>query len=241
MIGPLRAMLPADGRRRRLLLAGAVLAVLAVLAAAFQLGQLRAGYNALDAQASEQRLQAQVAGLEAELRDARQALARLETDGKVDRESYAQVEAQLAGLQDKILEQQEELAFYRGIVGGPGQGGLKVQEFSQATAADGTTHVRFVLAQVEHAERQVRGKLQVRLEGTRAGRITSLDLGSLGTAPGSTPRDFDFRYFQEISAAIRLPADFLPERVVIRSLPATAGVQPSVESFPWNARTGVHR
>lgn len=232
-----RDMLPAGGHRRQIVVAGAVLVTLMVLAGVFQLGQVRAGYNLLDAQAVEQRLREQLAGLEAENRDARQALARLETDGKVDRESYAQVEAQLAGLQDKILEQQEELAFYRGIVGGPGQGGLKVREFTQDAGADGTTRLRFVLAQVEHAERQVRGKLQVRIEGTRSGRLTSLDLGTLGVAPGSTPRDFDFRYFQEISASIRLPADFVPERVVIRSLPSTAGVQPSVESFPWAARS----
>lgn len=230
--GPLREFLAAPGRTRQLLLAAAALVA---LAGAFELGQLRAGYNAMEAQLAQRRLEARLAGLEAENRSTRQELARVQTDDKVDRESYAQVESQLAGLQDKIIEQQEELAFYRGIVGGPGQGGLKVQEFTREAGAAGVTRVKFVLAQVEHAEREVRGQLQVRIEGLRGGRLTSLDMASLGAAP----RDFSFRYFQEMSADIRLPPDFTPERVVIRVLPATAGVQASVESFPWGAAAGA--
>lgn len=239
MSGSLREFLAPPGRRRRLLQAAAGLVAAATVAGAFHLGQVRAGHNILEARLREQGLQEQLAALQAEGREARQAQARQETNALVDREACTQIEAQLPELQDKILAQQEELAFYRGIVGGPGQGGLRVQEFAQVALAGGGTRIRFILTRIEHAERQVRGQLQLRVEGRRAGRFTSLDLASLAMAPGSTPRDFDFRYFQEISTGIRLPADFSPERIVIRVMPVTAGVRASVESFPWAAGAGA--
>ena len=62
-----------------------------------------------------------------------------------------------------------------------------------------------MLAQAERAEREVRGQLQIRVEGTRAGRIVSIDLASLAAAPGTVPLSFAFRYFQEIGADLRVP------------------------------------
>ena len=42
------------------------------------------------------------------------------------------------------------------------------------------------------------------------------------------------RYFQDMETEIRIPAGFTPQRVVIRVLPTTGGMKPSVESFPWS-------
>ena len=218
-------------RRQLAFAAGGLIALIG----AFELGQLRAGYSTLRAEIAERQLGRQVATLKSENRATLEQLTRLTTDGKVDREAYARVEEQLAELQAKIIEQQEELAFYRGVVGGPAQGGLRVQDFALTAAAAGV-HVSFVLAQAERAERAVRGQLQIRVEGTRAGRIVSIDLGSLAAAPGTVPLSFSFRYFQDVAADLRVPADFTPQRVVIRILPAS-GVKGSVESFPWSVRS----
>ncbi len=226
----LRAFGAAPGRRRQLLAAtGAVVALIG----AFELGQTRAGHNALQAQLAERRLSRQIKTLEAENRARARKLARLETDGKIDREAYTQVEKQLAELQGRIFEQQEEVAFYRGIIGGPGESGLKVQDFALTVAAGSAVNLRFVLAQVERAEREVRGQAQIRVEGTRAGRVVSLDVASLAAGGSAVPLSFSFRYFQELAVLLRLPVDFTPRRVVIRILPATSGTNGSVESFPW--------
>ena len=208
---------------------------LIALIGAFELGQLRAGYNTLRADIAQRRLNREVATLKSENRVALENLTHLQTDEKVNREAYAQVEQQLAELQGKIIEQQEELAFYRGVVGGPGQGGLQLQDFALTATAAGV-HVDFVIAQAKRAEREVRGQLQIRVEGTRAGRIVSIDLASLAAMPGAVPLSFRFRYFQDIAADLRMPGDFTPQRVVIRILPATNGVKGSVESFPWVVR-----
>ncbi|MCC7258716.1 MAG: hypothetical protein IT486_10145 [Gammaproteobacteria bacterium] len=213
------------GRWRQLALgAGVVLA----LAGAFELGQLRAGHNALRAGIAERRLGRELERLRQENRQRAASLAKLETDAEVNRQAYAQVERQLAELQDKLIEQQEEMAFYRGIAGV--RGSLAIQEFSLRPAAGGSVQLRFVLAQPQPIGREVRGEVQVRVEGMRDGRAASLDLEALAAG---APRRFAFRYFEELTTELRLPAGFEPQRVVIRVVPATAGLKAGVESFPW--------
>jgi hypothetical protein len=225
--GRLAGLLADPGRRRQLAVAAGGIVV---LAGAFELGQLTAGHNALRAQLAERRLARSAEALEDENRAMSARLARLETDAAVDREAYAQVEQQLAELQGKIIEQQEELAFYRGVIGGPGEGGLKVQDFAVEPTAPGAARLRFVLAQPERADRDVTGRLQIRVEGTRGGRLVSVDAAAMGAAKSL---DFRFRYFQDVALELRLPPDFVPQRAVIRVLPATRGVRESVVSFPW--------
>lgn len=211
------------------------LAALLLLVLAFQLGRWRGvGHDLPAARVLQQELEERVSVLAGENHQLRQAAVRLETDALVDREACLQVESQLSGLQDRLLEQQEELAFYRGIVGGADQGRLRVREFSREALADGSSRIRFTLASIEQLQTPVRGRLQLRVEGRRAGRFASLDADSPELGAKAVPRGFDFRYFQAISAELRLPDDFAPERVVIRILPATAGVGASVESFPWH-------
>lgn len=211
-----------------------------LLGTAFWLGQLRAGYNALQAELGQRRLQQQVAELEAEKRGLREKLARLETNEKVNREAYREVEEQLVELQGKIIEQQEDLAFYRGVVAGPGQTRLQIR---QLTVSPGQTpssyRLRLVLAQGDRAEREVRGQVQIRVEGNRGSQRVSLDLADLGR-PGirPPPLKFSFRYFQDLQTELALPADFTPARVVIRVSPTSGGAGPTVESFPWTVRAG---
>jgi hypothetical protein len=223
----------APGERRRLL---QLLAALVVVGGAFALGEWRGRQNAMGLPDGERQLQERISTLETDNRETHEQLARLQTDARIDRETYAQVEAQLTDLQGKIIEQQEELAFYRGIVGGPGKGGLQVQDFSLTTLPASGVRLRFVLARVEGAGQYVRGEVQVRVEGLRDGRVVSIDLASLANGPAARSLPFNFRYFQDMEAEIRLPGGFTPQRVVVRIVPRTGGMKPSVESFPWSPR-----
>jgi hypothetical protein len=219
-------------RRPLLAAAGAALA----LTGAYLLGGLRGGDDGFADEVAERHLRRQLTLLKEENRKVTEQLARLRTDQRVDREAYTRVEEQLAELQGKIIEQQEELAFYRGIVGGPGQAGLRIQDFAVSGRPAGGFRLHFILAQVRQVEREVRGQMQVRVEGTRAGRHVSMDVASLAASADGPRLSFAFRYFQDIAMDLKLPADFTPQRVVIRILPTTRGVQASVESFPWTVR-----
>ena len=57
--------------------------------------------------------------------------------GKSDREAYREVEASLLELQEKIQEQKDAIAFYRGIVSpADGKPGLRVQDFRLTRGAE---------------------------------------------------------------------------------------------------------
>lgn len=214
-------MVPASWSGRRI---AALAAIVALLVLAFALGRWSAGGLPDGATGPGNRA-------------AEQRIARLETDARIDREAYARVEAQLAELQEKLLEQQEEVAFYRGIVGGPGEGGLKVQDFALDAADEGAVRMHFVLAQAESGAREVSGQVQIRVEGARDGRIVSADVASLA-AGRKAPLGFRFRYFQEMAVELRPPAGFEPQRVVVRIVPAAGAARGSVESFPWRVSGG---
>jgi hypothetical protein len=227
------AWLAGDGVRPRLVLVAGAGAALAV---AFLLGEWRGRENAVELQGEQAALRERLRALEKENRAAAEQVARLQTDARIDRETYAQVEEQLADLQGKIIEQQEELAFYRGIVGGPGKGTLKVQDLSLLSLPSSAFRLRFALARVEGAGQYVRGEVQLRIEGARAGRVVSMDLASLVEGAGARPLPFNFRYFQDMEAEFQVPAGFTPQRVVVRIVPRTGGLRPSVESFPWSPK-----
>lgn len=228
----LQALLASVPRRRAAIVGAIVVALLVT----FLLGRAIGARTGLAALAGGDLAQ-HAGALELRNRESAKKLARLETDAKIDREAYAQIEQQLTELQGKLIEQQEEVAFYRGIIGGSAEGGLKVQDFSLTAAGDAQVKLRFVLAQTERSERDVNGQVQLRVEGTREGRLVSLDVATLVGGRG-TPLTFGFRYFQEMALDLKLPAGFLPERVVLRVLPTTRGIKSSVESFPWTVPAG---
>lgn len=206
---------------------GLAIAVLTALLTGYLLGA--------DGSGEATRLRGQVEELQAEKRVADEQLARLQAEELVDREAYRQIEEQMADLQGQLIEQQEELAFYRGIVRGPGEAGLSVRDLSLASRSEGIVQLRFTIAQPAKAERQVSGRLQLRLEGVRNGAPASMDVAQLLIDASMAQPSFNFRYFEDIALELRIPEDFDPQRVIIRVVPATRGVKASVESFPWPA------
>ncbi len=160
-------------------------------------------------------------------------LTRLQTDTQVDRQAYGEVERQLTELQEKILDQQQELSFYRGIVGGSADTGLQVKDFVLQAMADGRYEIGFVVAQIAKTEREVAGQVQIRIEGERDGRVVSVDVAPLMAAAERSALGFRLRYFQDFRAGFTLPDNFAPGRIVLRVQPVGRGSRASVASFPW--------
>ncbi|HEY7670843.1 MAG TPA: DUF6776 family protein, partial [Gammaproteobacteria bacterium] len=105
-------------RRTHAILASVVGAALlaAALYLSFELGRYRAGYAILDAQREVRALEELVAARDGTIEDLQRQEAIFETTEDIDRETYARIETTLDELQAKIQAQEEELAFYRGIV-----------------------------------------------------------------------------------------------------------------------------
>lgn len=206
---------------------------------AFELGQIRAGHNSFEANERYNELQSAFADERDSAQGLRERIAQLETNRKIDREAYAQVERQLAELEAEILTQQEDLEFYRGIVADQ-QAGLRVQDFVLWPGSDSVSYsMRLVLAQAMRAGSRISGSVELEIEGVQDSKPRTLGLGDLLVGQGRTKRlDFSFRYFQNLEAELVLPEGFAPARVNVRLTPKGKSSESIEKSFDWQVKAG---
>lgn len=150
----------------------------------------------------------------------RQQLAVLERGGQIDKIASEEVQRDLKAKEAEIVELKEELEFYRGIVTPEGgTRGIKVQSFAVVKSPEvGKYHYKLVLVQVLRNDRQVRGHIDVKLEGTLEGRQKSYSLTKVATDKKlkRSPRiGFKFKYYQNIEGYLKFPDGFVPGRVKI--------------------------
>jgi hypothetical protein len=238
-IGRGRPIIVSPSRKYEVFAGIALCVGLVIVWVAFELGQVRAGYSRREAQENH-------AGLEDRLRTStdenavlREKIALLETDARIDSQAYRQVEAQLAGLQAQILKQQEDLAFYRGIVADQGSG-VRIQDLELISGVDEFSYsIRLVLAQEMRATRRISGYVEVNVEGIRDGEPLTLGLRDLAVADDRNSRlKFSFRYFQNLQANLVLPEGFAPARVRVKLMLNGDSAKPVEKSFDWGAQVG---
>lgn len=216
-----------------------VLVGLCIAWGAYELGQMRAGYNRIESRQQYNALERELRATTAESQRLREQVVLLETSEKIDAEAYRRVEEQLVELQAEILTQQEDLAFYRGIVADQ-QTGLRIQDLELSQGADSTTYtMHLVLAQAIRADRRISGYVELNVEGMLDGQERTLGLSDL--AGGSDEKNrlaFSFRYFQNLQADLILPAGFTPARVTVKLMPNGKSAKPLEKSFDWSIQAG---
>lgn len=216
---------------------GVLLAIVVGGYLAYELGRMQAGYSIVDAAASDQAYQAQVADLERQIVALKEEIALQETHRDIDREAYSDVEASLAGLQQKIQEQRDAIEFYRGIMS-PADGGrgLRVQDLRLSKGADDREYkVRLVLVQVMQHDRAVKGDVGFVLEGAQDGVATSYSLDQLVPPDEDSSWPFSFRYFQAFDRSLILPDGFTPERINVEVRSRTKSISNIEQSFAWQS------
>jgi hypothetical protein len=205
----------------------------------FELGRLQAGYNIVDVLAEKQDLYDEIADLEDTILDQKQAIAILETDRQIDKEAYQVVEANLTGLQRKIQEQSEAIAFYRGIVSPQDGGrGLRVQDLKLTAGKDERHYnLRLVLVQVMQHDRSVKGEVDFSVDGVLNGAVTTYELEQLLPEDANSSWPFAFRYFQNFDRELVLPEGFQPEKINIVVKSNTKSIASLEQSFDWVAES----
>ncbi len=201
----------------------------------FELGRIQANYSIVDSTAERQALQAQIVGLEEHIIALDEEITLLETHRDIDREAYKDVEVNLTGLQRKIQEQSDAIAFYRGIVS-PADGGrgLRVQELKLKKAkGEHAFTVRLVLIQVMQHDRAVKGNVNISLEGEQDGVATTYTFQQLVPPDEDSSWPFSFRYFQDFDRTLVLPDGFAPERINIVVQSRTKSIASIEQSFLW--------
>ena len=226
----------------RNLLVRVLFGLLALVAAylVFEYGRISAGYDVVDAANERLALEGEIDAREDRIAELEQEVALLETHREIDREAYKDVESSLLTLQAKIQEQQDAIAFYRGIVSpADGRPGLRVQDFRLTRGNEERQFkLRLVLVQAMKHDRKVSGDVAMTIEGSEDGVATSYALTDLLPADADKAWPFSFRYFQDFDRQIVLPDGFTPERVNVEVRSRTRSISSIEESFAWATSQG---
>lgn len=170
----------------------------------------------------------------AEAKELREQVAYAERSRDIDAQASEEVRGSLAKLQAEVAELREQIAFYQAIVS-PQESrlGLRVLE---AILAPGDTpqqwNLELVLIQSAQREKPAKGRITASLVGLRKGAEETLELEQL-LLEGQRLDAFEFRYFQELTAQLELPADFNPKRLAVTLQPDGAGSNRVVEEYEW--------
>jgi len=204
----------------------------------FFYGQYKAGFDIVKANQFEQQLQQKIDALELDKSTLRDELALAQRSTQVDEQAYIQVKENLKSLQQEILELQEEVGFYRGIVAPrEASAGLHIERFDlEKQNASGLYRYNFVLTQVLKNHKSVRGLTTLSIVGVQNDRPKTLSLKSV-SASKTKHHEFKFRYFQKFEGDIVIPKNFTPKRVLIEVDPRK---QKKISSeFPWPGAESV--
>jgi Family of unknown function (DUF6776) len=206
----------------------------------FELGRYRAGYSKLDARRATDALREEIRTRDAEIEDLHRQQAILETSREIDRETYAQVEANLEQLQARIQAKDKELAFYQGMVSpSDGAAGLRIQDL-EVVALDSEQHyvLRLILVQAIVHNQRVRGTIRVRLAGIERDGTAQYDLADLLGEGEQADLAYGFRYFQSLERALVLPTGFDPTTIEVEITPREPKGDEITQSFPWMPASG---
>ncbi len=226
--------------RKRLLIAGLLCSVFIGGWFIYELGLSGAGFHRRESLEIQHDLSNKNKNLVKLNKELRQKVAALEMATKIDRKGYGQVESELELLQARILEQQEDIEFYKGIVNENDAIGLRIQDFQISHGfGEREFDVQLVLAQAFRSDRQVSGGVDLVVEGVQRGKAVRLNLAQLTPDEVTVkPLQYSFRYFQGLKAELVLPEDFAPERihVIVRSKGKSS--KTVEEFFIWDLKTG---
>jgi hypothetical protein len=227
---------PSDpGRARRARLAWLLLVL--ALPLAFYAGtwwQMRSG--SVEAQ------QVRVAELQRELDTLRQRLAVVSSGEQLAQQANEQSRLTIKLLEEQIYKQQQDLAFYKGVLApGSRREGLRIKAFEvQATDSPQLFRYKILLSRLGKGDEPLQGQLRVTVLGSQAGRETELELLALtkGLADALPGQDipFAFKHFQAIPAAerfaeLKLPEGFVPREIKVRA--EVQGDKPLLRTFKW--------
>ncbi|MGM0594683.1 MAG: DUF6776 family protein [Pseudomonadota bacterium] len=210
-----------------------LLSVIAGAWALYQYGRYQGGYDAqqVDEQLQAQRQQLEQMEVENSRLRAQQAI--LERSAQIEQKAYNELEGEISGLQDEMLELKQELAFYRGIVSPEdAKKGLNLQRFELTPGSTGRSYYyKLVLTQVLNNGEVTYGNVAVSIIGTQEGEEQELKLEQISereSEPG-----FRFRYFQAFEGELFLPEGFKPSKVKLVVKPRSKKHKQLTETIDW--------
>jgi hypothetical protein len=221
--------------RRTVLTIAFVIIGLFALYVVYEIGRYDAGYDRLAVSQQQSELEIRIEGLVKTNRELRTKLAELDTIRIGRNQERAELARTIGELQAQVARQQQDLAFYRGIVTGGGSStiGVKIHQL-KISAADspGAFRVRLTIMQSVRPDEPVAGAVTLRVEGDSQGSATSLDFPTL-TQGKQRELPFNFRFLENFDQQIAIPDGFRPEKLTVEVRSDRKGVTALTQSYLW--------
>ncbi len=212
-----------------------LLFVVGLMAGVFVFGQIWQSYELERLKLERETLLARIGELETRNSKLVQKNAHLSGSSKIERDAYEVANKELVNLQQQLLEQKEELAFYRGIVS-PKDAELAVnlQSFEMRRKnSQNQFSFKMILTKSGKGTRKIYGGADIRIRGENGGGVEELKLTDLRLDNPGKDTKFAFRYFQVFEGDIALPDGFEPFEVEIGIKPTTKKVKSFTETISW--------
>jgi len=160
---------------------------------------------------------------------------------EVDQDAARALKDSIRELRDDVASLTEEVTFYKSLMAPSSLArGLQIADFElQAMEREDQFTFHLLLTQAESRRDWVQGDATLEIHGRMTGSDTVtaeteqvLPLTEL-IGDATYPLKFRFRYFQDLTGVITLPAGFLPERIVITAGKRGASAENLTRSFEW--------
>lgn len=161
-----------------------------------------------------------------------QQAATLRRSDQISRDANRDLQGTLAERDEEIAGLRADVAFYERFVGATGQRrGLTVHQLHLQPQSDQAWHFTTTLTQNLNRGAVSSGEVTLSVEGTRDGKLQTLDWDALRQDPDAAGIAYSFKYFQEVGGDLVLPPGYQPMRVIVRLAPKSgAAVE---QSFTW--------
>ena len=225
---------PRRERRRRWLLLLLVFAIPAAFALGWYWPQAQPQQTAEDTQA----LLTRVAEQDQELELLRQRQAVVGSSDKVTQQAMEQNRRTIKLLEEQIFKQQQDLAFYKGVLAPASRReGMRIRAFElQATEQPRRFRYKLLMSRVGASDEALQGRMRITIEGQQKGKPATLDLATLSDEVSESSIPFSFKHFQSFPEAgrfgeLQLPEGFEPRQVKVQA--EVEGDKPLSRTFEW--------
>lgn len=166
----------------------------------------------------------------------RKSLARIQQRLEVEHQTRINLGSALSALQSEVLELQNQLAIYKGLVKPLKEQRVYIQSFTlKKTEIEQLLSYRLVLTQGGRRGQFTQGTGQLSIYGVLDGEPVQLDLGVLSK---EMPLTFKFKYFQILEGELLLPDNFKPIRLKVALFPEDESSGPVERDFDWASLAG---
>lgn len=213
---------PAQLRRTRLLIGMAWLGSVLIAATLVAVVLARTSHGGSAAQRSS---------AEVQIDTLKARIAVLERSEQVARSGISDVQKTLRDRDEEVDGLRADLAFYARLVGGNKREGLAVHALQVMPVKNSQAwNFRVTLTQNFRRGDDVKGRLTISVEGVADATLQTLDWNALSQGANSAGIEYDFKYFQQVSGTIMLPAGFAPNRAIVRADSDSGRVD---QEFSW--------